>query len=126
MSFLLDTDTCAEFIRGAQPVPARFAQHLGRLHVSVVSVTELEMWLRLHTTPLRHQQVYITTLQLVQVLSVDDPIAHRAAQVGSTLLLQRRVVPVSDLLVIGTALIHGLTLVTRATPAAGYPGLTVV
>ena len=43
MSFLLDTDTCSAHLKG-NSLAHRFLQHLGRLHISTVTLAELYAW----------------------------------------------------------------------------------
>src|SRR5438034_653226 len=98
MSFLLDTAACTAVIRGVQPAGSHYGQQLGGLHLSVISVTQLELWLCLPPTSWRLQQPYRTLSQQVRLLPVDAPIAQRAAQIGGALLIQGRHLPVPDLL----------------------------
>jgi tRNA(fMet)-specific endonuclease VapC len=126
MSFLLYHDTCAAFVRNLPAVVGRFGHHRGLLHVSAVTVTGLELWLLQRRTPLRYQQVYTAMLGAVQVLSVDEGIAHQAALVGGRFLAQGRRPNPIDLLIAATALLQNLTLVTHdLQPFVGIPGLSI-
>ncbi len=51
MKYLLDADTCAGGVRQATLIHQRFLQNLGSLFVSVVSLTELDLWLTRPRTP---------------------------------------------------------------------------
>jgi tRNA(fMet)-specific endonuclease VapC len=127
MSYLLDVDSCAAFIRKVPRVERRCLQNLGRLHVSVIAVTELEVWLCLPGTPLHFQHGYIAMLGQVKLLNVDEPIAHQAAKVRTAMPGSGKGVTTADLLIAATAIVHGLTLVTQSVRTfAGVPGLTVV
>ena len=124
MSFLLDQDIYAAALRGNPLVTSRWTQNLGRLHVSAVTVTMLEMWLVRSRTPSRYLQAYGTLMSQAKVLSVDDAVARRAARVGSRLRSQGQPLPLVALLIAGTALEHNLTLVTHHTQLfAPVPGL---
>lgn len=128
MSFLLDTDTTVRYLRGHAVLGKRLQFHRGQLHCSVVSLTELELWLAHWRTPLAYTPYYFTFLAQVVSLSVDIGIAQEAARIGAQLRTPgtppRSVV---ELLIVATALVHGLTLVTRSTGLfAGVAGLTVV
>ena len=126
MSYLLDVDSCAAVVRKVARAHTRFLQNLGAVHVSVVALTELELWLTRARTPLRYQQSYVALLQQVALLNVDQAIAYQAARVGSILYEQGRRVSTADLLIAATAMVHNLTLVTHGTQVfAGVPGLSV-
>jgi predicted nucleic acid-binding protein len=112
MSWLLHRDTCAAVIRGGPRVSARFAQHLGQLHVSAVTVVVLEMWLARARTPARYLHSYGAIFQQLTVVPCDDAVARRAASIGSTRGAQRPRMTLVDLLVAATAVTHGFTLVT--------------
>ncbi len=127
MSYLLQRDTYAALLRNVRRVHNRFAQHGGSSHVSAVTVASLELWLTSWRTPARYLQVYRVLWQSIKVVSVDDDVAHRAAGIGNRLRTQGQKLSVPDLLIVGTALHHGLTLVTHATPVyVNVAGLTVV
>jgi predicted nucleic acid-binding protein len=127
MSFLLSGDTCMAWIRGNRRVEARCLQHQPDLHVAAPTIMELALWLLRARTPLRHQWGYRALMQHVQVVSLDRPIAERAALIApSPSQPGPRLAPV-DLIVIATALERGLTLVTHHVQHyAHVPGLTVV
>ena len=58
MSFLLDTDTCSAYLKGAPVVFNCFIQYGGGLHVSVLTVGELLTWaLRAKAPPQRRQDI---------------------------------------------------------------------
>ena len=79
MSFLLDVDSFAACIRKVPLAHGRFLQNLGNLYLSVVAVTELEMWLVRSNTPVRHAQSYGAMMRQVVFLDVNVAIAHQAA-----------------------------------------------
>jgi tRNA(fMet)-specific endonuclease VapC len=127
MSFLLHRDTCAAFVRNVRLVTGRFLHHHGDLHISAVTVMELEVWLSGWKTPIRFQQVYWAMRQQVRVLDMNEVVAQRAAQVGAKLYGQGQRPSSVNLLIAATALHHGLTLVTHNQQRfAAIPGLTVI
>ena len=127
MSLLLDTDTCASIIRQVPPASDHFARTTVPLYLSAVSVTELEIWLLRHRTPLRYRQPYFTLQQGVTVLNVTEPIAHRAALLSVAPGRRGPKFGLGDALVAATALEQGLTLVTHSGQRfANIAGLTVL
>ena len=124
MSFLLHRDTCAAYLQQVRRLVNRRVQQQGNLHVSPVTVTDLEMWLVRAATPSQYLLRYRLFLQDVSILTVDDAIAHCAAGIGSRLRLQGRNPGLAALLVAATALERRLTLVTHAAQTfAGILGL---
>lgn len=127
MKYLLDVDSCAAVVRQASRVHRRFLQNVGNLFVSVVALTELDLWLTRPRTPLRYQQLFIAVMRHVAPLNVDEAVGHRAASIGNVLLGRGRRLTTADLLIAATAELHGLTLVTpSAAVFANVPGLTTV
>ncbi|HVS39788.1 MAG TPA: hypothetical protein VMS17_29795 [Gemmataceae bacterium] len=127
MSFLLNRDMVVAYLRNVAPVVGRVAQHRGSLFLSAVTLMGLELWLLQVSTPVRHAVRFQAMLQLFSVASIDEPVAHRAASIGSKLRAQGRRLTTVELLVAGTAIERGWSLVTRSgSPLAGLPGLTVV
>lgn len=125
MSWLLGRDTYAALIRGVPRVLARCQQHAGRLQVSAVTVTVIEMWLLRPKTPARYLQGYQFAFQQVVVVPMGDAVARRAASIGSAAKpTQRPRMTLADWIVAATAVTHGLTLITADTQVfAGVSGL---
>jgi tRNA(fMet)-specific endonuclease VapC len=127
MSFLLPKDTFCSWLRGNRALHRWFLQNQGKLHVSVVTITEVELWLLQPNTPVRFLQTYQALWNVVTLLNVDDTIARRAASLGSTLRGQGTGLSTVNLLIAATALVHNLTLVIHSPAfSAPVPGLTVV
>src|SRR5438552_16190466 len=123
MSFLLDTDTCSAYLKNVRAVSNRFLQH-GGLHISVVTVAQLEIWLRRRTVAKRRKQAYQAMRKIVDVLDLDRAIAELAGDIGARLHDQGRPMETMDLLIAATALVHNLTLVTHNTSDfINVPGL---
>ena len=75
MSFLLDTDTCSAHLKQKGNLTHKFLQHMGRLHVSVITVGELYTWaLRAKASPRRLHSL-LDLLNDVQVLEVTEQAA---------------------------------------------------
>jgi tRNA(fMet)-specific endonuclease VapC len=127
MTFLLHRDTCSAWVRGVRSLQGHFLQHCGGLFTSAVTVMQLEVWLVRARTPTRYSQAYGALMQQISVLSVDEAVAHRAAGMATKSRHLGQHQTTVDLLMIGTAVVHGLTLVTHNTQRfAQVPGLTVV
>ena len=126
MSFLLDTDTCSAHLKQKGNLTHKFLQHMGRLHVSVITVGELYTWvLRTKASPQRLQDL-LDFLNDVRVLEVSEDIARKFGQVRAALFDAGMSVPEMDLLIAATALVHNLTVVTHnVQDYANVPGLSV-
>ena len=125
MSFLLDTDICSAHLK-TQQLTHRFVQHLGRLHISTVTLAELYTWaLRSKVSPGRLSALH-TLLSDVVVLDVSPDIAIRFGKVQADLFDAGKPMPGMDLLIASTALVHGLTMVTHnVQDYANVPGLSI-
>jgi tRNA(fMet)-specific endonuclease VapC len=127
MSFLLHRDTCVACLRGIQKVRSRCLQNRGNLHVSALTVAELEIWLARPLTPARYRQSYAALMQAVRVVDVNVAIAQRTATVAAQLHAQGLQMTTANLLIAATALVHGFTLVTQSSSCFHHtPGLAVV
>lgn len=127
MSFLVDTDTCSHYLRGHRVVSNRFLQYGGRLHVSVVTLAELQFWLLRRGTAKRYWQAYLAMRREVVVLDLDEPTAEEAGKFGANLRDRGMAMDTPDLLIGVTALVHGLIMVTHNTRDFGkVPGLSIV
>jgi predicted nucleic acid-binding protein len=127
MSYLFNRDTCAAWLRANRHLAPRLQQHQGQLHVPALTIFELEVWLSRATTPSALLYRYGLFLRDVQVVSLDDAIAHRAAQLNGAMRRLKAPLTTANLFVAATALERGLTLVTHRTQAfANVPGLSQV
>ena len=126
MSYLVDTDTCSAYVKDVRVVSNRFVQH-GGLYISVVTMAELEVWLRRKRTRKRYWQAYLIMLRAVTILDLDQTVVQRAGEIGADLYDRGLPMELDDLLIAATALVHGLTLVTHNTQDfINVPGLSVV
>ena len=113
MSFLLDTDICSVHLKQKGNLTHRFLQHMGRLHISVITLGELCTWaLRAKASPKRLQSL-LDLLNDVQVLDVTESVAHKFGELRAALFDAGTPVPEMDLMIAATALTHQLTLVTH-------------
>jgi predicted nucleic acid-binding protein len=97
MNYLLYTDSCISIVRGVRHVSNRYTQNLGSLFLSAATVTNLEMWVLRPRAPHYYGHGCLSFLQSVAIIDVNEPIAHRAAMLGSQLRLQgiREDLPIS-------------------------------
>jgi tRNA(fMet)-specific endonuclease VapC len=96
------------------------------LYISTVTLGELYAWaLRGKASPKRMQDV-LDLLREVQVLSVDEPAAHKFGEVRAWQLDHGLGSPELDLLNGAVALVHRFTMVTHNQQDYGnIPGLTI-
>jgi tRNA(fMet)-specific endonuclease VapC len=125
MSFLIDTDVCSAHLK-TNVLTHRFLQHLGRLHISSVTLAELYTWAsRASASPKRLQSLN-DLLKDVVVLDVTPAVARKFGELQAALLDAGHPAPGLDLLVASTALAHGFVLVTHnVQDFANIPGLTI-
>jgi tRNA(fMet)-specific endonuclease VapC len=126
MSFLIDTDICSSHLRNKPVVVARFVQYAGQLFISAVSLAELYAWVSRRRSPPRHMDGLMAMLCDMTILDVDHEVAKRFGQLRGYILDRGQVVPGMDLLIVATAIVHGLIVVTHNTKHfADIPELTV-
>lgn len=126
MSFLLDTDICSAHLKQRPGLTHRFIQHMGRLHISAITLGELSTWASRKKASPRRLAMLQALLSDVVVLDVDARVAGRFGQLRAALLDAGRPTPEMDLLIAATALEHGLALVTHnVADFANIPGLKI-
>lgn len=125
--YLLDTNTLIYFFKQQGHV----AQHLQRTPASAIAVPsvvlfELEYGLLRSARPQAQRQGVEMVRMAYRALDFDYACAKAAAQVKQTLAAQGTPIGPIDTLIAGTALAHGLTLVTHNTGEfARVPGLAL-
>lgn len=127
MSFLIDTDVCSAHLKIPGLLTTRFLQHMGRLHLSAITMSELYDWaLRARSSPNRLLGLD-GLLKDVTVLDVDLTVARKYGELQAAFRDVGRPAPEMDLLIASTALIHNLTLVTHnVAHFQRVPGLSMV
>jgi len=124
MSFLLDHDVCSRWLRNQPQVVSRVNQHAGRLHVSALSIVQIERWILRRMVPAWVMQGYVGFLNAVTHLDVNERVAHRAVMLERALRRQGHHLDVFALIVSATALHHNLALVTNDPLYQLVAGLT--
>lgn len=112
---LSDTNVISELMRPApDPSVERWASQQAGLCVSVITIDELTFGLRRRGNP-RLTAWFDRFITQVTVLDITMPVARRAGEMRAMLQGQGQSRTQADMLIAATALIHGLTLVTRNT-----------
>ena len=122
--YLLDTDICSHHFRGSQSVTERAARDADELHISAVSLAELLTWTLRSNAPPKWHRLLLRFLDAAQVLHVTPEVAERCGQIRAEMYDQGHAVPIADMLIAATALVHNLILVTHNTKHfMSVPGL---
>ena len=118
MSYLLDSDWLIDFL-GGDPAAQRLVAPLfiHGLAISVITFIEVYEGIERSTSPRQEERSFHAFLRAARVLSINRPVARRAATVRAHLRLQGHSVRnrALDLLIAATAIQHNLTLVSRNT-----------
>ncbi|MGD9774914.1 type II toxin-antitoxin system VapC family toxin [Diaphorobacter sp.] len=123
--YLLDTNTLIYFFKQQ----GRVAQHLRQTPASAIAIStavlfELEYGLLRSTRPQALRQGMELVRMAYRTLDFDYACAKASAQIKHGLAAQGQKIGPIDTLIAGTALAHGLTLVTHNTAEfARVPGL---
>jgi tRNA(fMet)-specific endonuclease VapC len=124
MKFLLDTNTCSEYLRGRAPVTVRVLAAHAEIAVSAVTAAELFVWGYRAKSSARWRQPIGQFLGDVPVLDTNLAVADCFGRLHADQLDRGRPTSGLDLLIAATALVHNLTLVTHNTrDFADVPGL---
>lgn len=126
MKFLLDTCSVSDYLRGVDPVVQRL-QKAKPSEVAISTVTVME--LRYGAT--RRQSPKLTTaveafLNGIHILAFDAESAERAGVMRATMEKKGHSIALADCQIAGTALAHGLTLVTSDGDLKRVPNLKTV
>jgi tRNA(fMet)-specific endonuclease VapC len=129
VKYLLDTDTCVQFLRHgpATPVAARLAAATpGDVVLCSVVVAELLFGALRSRDVARNLADVRAFVAGFQSLDFDGPAAEEYAKVRADLVAKGTPIGPNDLLIAATALANGLTLVTHNTTEFGrVVGLTL-
>lgn len=116
MNWIADTNVISELVK---PSPNRgvsaWLNRVGRIAVSVISIEEIYYGLSWRPRPAVLDWYGRFFVDAVDVLPVTAEIARRAGEVRGRRQAKGRSLTASDMLIAGTALVHGLTLATRDT-----------
>jgi tRNA(fMet)-specific endonuclease VapC len=114
MKYLLDTTVISDFTRGVAPVLERL-KSTTKAEVSISAVTAMEIEYGLKLNPARARKIEAMIRALLNDLQ-ELPFEHEDAKAAAAVraALAKRGTPIGpyDVMIGGTALRHGLTLVT--------------
>src|SRR5438270_13295675 len=114
MPSLVDTNVLSEFVR---PKPNRgviaWAEDVERISVSVISIEEISFGLSWKPNKRLEEWFRNFFAEACDTLPVTEPVAQRAGAMRGEFLAAGITRSQADRLIAATALIHGLTLVTR-------------
>jgi toxin FitB len=132
VEFLLDTNVVSEARRaGGHPVVRSVVESLESWQLSVVTIGEVAKGIAM-LPPGRRRDDFAAWLANIErsfaerILPVDRDIARRWGELTGQLSRVGRTISVEDGLIAATALVHGLTVLTRNTRDFEPTGVAVV
>lgn len=113
MTYILDTDVVADWLRGKPETVAQLSplSHVG-LGISLVTYGEIYKGIYFGRDPQKSETVFIQFLRAVDVLPLGREIMKRFARIRGDLRRQGRLIGDPDILSTATALHHDLTLMS--------------
>ena len=129
MKYLLDTNTCVQFLRkgSASPISAKLTSlQRSDLALCTVVVGELLYGALRGTDVAKNLTEVRTFVAGFSCLDFDPAAAEEYAKIRADLAARGKIIGPNDLLIAAIALVHGLTLVTHNTKEfSRVPGLTL-
>jgi len=114
MSYLVDSDWVADYLKGRQAAVSLLDSVFPEgLAISIITYGEIYEGIYYDSDPKRNEIIFGQFLQGVRVLGISRPVARRFARIRGLLRAQGELAPQPDLLIAVTALQHDLTLITR-------------
>jgi len=113
-AFVLDTNTVIDYFKGRGKVAARLLAVTPR-EIALPAIAAYEVWVGVlgSQQAKRRQAQYEHFLSLIEVIPFDSAISRRAASLRVALERRGEAIGPLDMLIAGTALACGATLVTR-------------
>ena len=114
MTYLLDADWIISYLNG-RPQAVELIERVSDdgLAVSIIVVGEIYEGLLSGPRSEERRTSFELFLRSVEVVSPDEAVAHRYAEIRAQLRSQGQLLPDNDLWIAATALAHDLTLVSR-------------
>lgn len=125
MRFLIDTNICSAYMRGAKGISHRMLQY-GQDNIAISTLSLAELYSGAFQRPeLRGLLAQIDHFKAeVPVLPFNSECAEVFGRVNGLLLRRGVVIPSTDMFIASVALVHDLTLVTNNTAHfAPIPGI---
>lgn len=114
MSYLVDSDVLIDALNGQQSIVAMLNRlSTEPLAISVISLGEIFDGALGTADPERHLADARSFLAPYPVITLNETIMLRFAQLRATLRSSGKLIPDFDLLIAATASVHALTLITR-------------
>lgn len=112
MSYLIDSDWVADYLRGRPDAVALLPTLDGRA-ISLITFGEIYEGIYYGADPRANELAFRSFLRGVDVLPLNRAIMRRFARIRGNLRRRGQIIGDPDILIAATALHHGLTLVTR-------------
>jgi len=114
MTYLVDSDYVADFLKGRQHVLPLFQQLVPHgIAISIITFAEVYEGIYYGQNRVEHEQGWRQFLHTTQVLSLSRSIAKHYALLRGELARKGQLIDQPDLFIAATAIYHDLTLVTR-------------
>lgn len=116
MRWALDTNTLIYFFKGEGNVAAELlSRPPSDIGVPSIALFELKVGIAKSTSPKKRLSQLRELLKVVRVIPFDDRAARASAGIRAGLEMKGTPIGPYDVLIAGSALAHGVTLVTRNT-----------
>ena len=116
MRWALDTNTLIYFFKGEGSVVAELlSRPPSDIGIPTIALFELEVGIAKSSSPKKRLSQLRELLNVVYVIPFDDRAARASAGVRAALEIKGTPIGPYDVLIAGSALAHGVTLVTRNT-----------
>ncbi|MBI2760396.1 MAG: type II toxin-antitoxin system VapC family toxin [Chloroflexi bacterium] len=127
MSYLVDSDWVAEYLKGREPAIARLPRLApDGLAISLITHGEIYDGIYYGREPERHEQIFQRFLAFVDVLPLTELSMQRFARVRGYLRQSGQRIGDMDIVIAATAMTHGLTLLTyNLAHFSRIPGLAL-
>lgn len=114
MTYLIDSDWVASFLKGRSDAQALFQLLAAQdMAISLITVGEIYEGIYYGQNAQRHEAIFRRFLRGVRILPLNRPIMQQFARLRGELRRSGQIIGDFDILIAATALHHDLTLVTR-------------
>jgi len=114
MTYLIDSDYIADYLKGKSPATTLLKTLFPKgIAISIVTFAEIYEGIYYGHDPERYKEVFRHFLKGVRVLGINQETAKQFALIRGELRKKGQLIPQPDLFIAATAIHHNLTLVTR-------------